>query len=167
MLPVASPKLVRKRATPLKRPEDLAHHVLLHLDDPDGRVPWLNWPAWLTSNGAPGLKPIGSLRFRYYDQVIQAAVGGQGVALGRVPLIAEHLRDGRLVAPFPRRFDTARGYFVIVAPHAADRPDVAAFVDWMLDEAAADTRTSASKSVPGAPTRSRRPGRGPAVRKGR
>ena len=166
MLPVASPKLVRRRATPLKRPEDLAHHVLLHLDDPDGRMPWLNWPAWLTSNGAPGLKPAGSLRFRLYDQVIQAAVGGQGVALGRVPLIAEHLRDGRLVAPFPRRFDTARGYFVIVAPHAADRPDVAAFVDWMLEEAAADTRAPVGKSVAGAPMRSRRQGRGLAVRRG-
>lgn len=146
MLPVASPKLVQHRGTPLQRPEDLAHHVLLHLDDPDGRIPWLNWPAWLTSNGAPGLKPAGSLRFRYYDQVIQAAVGGQGVALGRIPLIAEHLRDGRLVAPFPKRFDTARGYFAIVAPGAADRPDVAAFVAWMLEEAAAETRGVASAS---------------------
>ena len=35
--------------------------------------------------------------------------GGQGVALGRIPLIAEHLRDGRLVAPFPKRYESARG----------------------------------------------------------
>ena len=73
---------------------------------------------WLAANGQPGLKPAGSLRFKLYDQVIQAAVGGQGVALGRIPLIAEHLRDGRLVAPFPKRYDSARGYFAVVAPHA-------------------------------------------------
>ena len=136
MLPVASPQLIGQRHTPLKRIADLAHHVLLHYDDPEGRVPWLDWSSWLTSNGAPGLKPAGSLRFTVYDQVIQAAVGGQGVALGRVPMIAAHLRDGRLVAPFPKRYDSARGYFVIVAPRAGERPDVAAFVRWLQDEAA-------------------------------
>ena len=136
MMPVASPKLIRQSGTPLKRPADLAHHVLLHYDDPDGRVPWLDWSSWLTSNGAPGLKAAGALRFTVYDQVIQAAVGGQGVALGRIPMIAAHLRDGRLVAPFAKRYDSARGYFVIVGPRAADRPDVAAFVEWLHDEAA-------------------------------
>ncbi|HEY5861685.1 MAG TPA: LysR substrate-binding domain-containing protein [Casimicrobiaceae bacterium] len=136
MMPVASPKLIRRRGTPLARPADLARHVLLHLDDPEGRVPWLDWSSWLVSNGAPGLKPAGTLRFTLYDQVIQAAVGGQGVALGRIPMIAAHLRDGRLVAPFAKRYDSARGYFAIVAPRAGERADVAAFVRWLQDEAA-------------------------------
>jgi LysR family transcriptional regulator, glycine cleavage system transcriptional activator len=135
-MPVGSPKLIRRRGTPLKRPADLARHVLLHYDDPEGRVPWLDWSSWLTSNGAPGLKPAGALRFTLYDQVIQAAVGGQGVALGRIPMIAAHLRDGRLAAPFAKRYDSARGYFAIVAPRAGERADVAAFVRWLQDEAA-------------------------------
>ena len=59
MMPVASPKLVRRRGTPLAQPADLARHVLLHLDDPEGRMPWLDWPAWLAANGQPGLKPAG------------------------------------------------------------------------------------------------------------
>ena len=125
-----------------RKPADLARHVLLHLDDPEGRMPWLDWSVWLASNGQPGLKPAGSLRFKLYDQVIQAAVGGQGVALGRIPLIAEHLRDGRLVAPFPKRYDSARGYYAVVAPHAADRADVAAFVAWLRDEAARELRAT-------------------------
>ena len=41
--------------TPLRRPSDLAHHVLLHLDDPEGRMPWLDWRAWLAANGEPTL----------------------------------------------------------------------------------------------------------------
>jgi DNA-binding transcriptional LysR family regulator len=135
MMPVVSPKLVRRGGTPLATPADLARHVLLHLDDPEGRTPWLEWSVWLTANGQPGLKPAGALRFKLYDQLIQAAVAGQGVALGRVPLIAEHLRDGRLVAPFAKRYESARGYYAVVAPHAAERPDVVAFVRWLADEA--------------------------------
>ncbi len=144
LLPVASPELHKRTGVPLRQPADLARHVLIHLDDPSGVMPWLNWPAWLTSNGQPGLKPAGSLRFSLYDQVIQATLGGQGVALGRVPLISELLRDGRLIAPFPKRYDSPRSYFVLQAPHAssanAERPDVAAFAAWLLQEAAAQTR---------------------------
>jgi DNA-binding transcriptional LysR family regulator len=135
MTPVASPA-VANGASPLRSPADLTDHVLLHLDDPEGRTPWLDWRSWLASNGQPGLKPAGSLRFRIYDQVVQAAVGGQGVALGRLPMIAEHLRDGRLVAPFARKYESARGYFALAAPRVAERDDVAAFLRWLADEAA-------------------------------
>jgi LysR family transcriptional regulator, glycine cleavage system transcriptional activator len=155
MTPVASPRVAKKSGAPLRSPADLARHVLLHLDDSDGRTPWLDWRSWLASNGQPGLKPAGSLRFKIYDQVIQAAVGGQGVALGRLPMIAEHLRDRRLVAPFPKKYDSARGYFAVVAPRAADRDDVRAFLRWLTDEAARETPDMA----PTAPTVRRKPKR--------
>ena len=134
LLPVASPALV-KRGPPLGQPGDLARHVLLHLDDTGGAMPWLNWPAWLTANGLPSLKPAGAIRFSIYDQLIQATISGQGVALGRIPLIGELLDSGRLVAPFPKRYDSPRGYFAIVAPHAGQRPEVAGFIAWLRDEA--------------------------------
>jgi DNA-binding transcriptional LysR family regulator len=146
MTPVASPKIAHENL-PLRSPADLTRHVLLHLDDPDGRTPWLDWRSWLTSNGQPGLKPAGSLRFRIYDQVVQAAVGGQGVALGRLPMIAEHLRDGRLVAPFARKYDSARGYFALPSPRAADRDDVVAFLRWLADEAALESDRSAPPNL--------------------
>ena len=145
MTPVASPK-VAAGARPLRTPADLTRHVLLHLDDPEGRTPWLDWRSWLASNGQPGLKPAGTLRFSLYDQVVQAAVGGQGVALGRLPMIAEHLRDGRLVAPFARKYDSARGYFALVAPRAAEREDAVAFVRWLAEEAAREARTAKRRS---------------------
>jgi DNA-binding transcriptional LysR family regulator len=152
MTPVASPK-VAHGATPLRAPADLTQHVLLHLDDPDGRTPWLDWRSWLTSNGQPGLKPAGALRFRIYDQVVQAAVGGQGVALGRLPMIAEHLRDGRLVAPFARKYDSSRGYFALPSPRVAERDDVVAFVRWLADEAALEAGRSAAPIGRRHPTR--------------
>ena len=144
LLPVASPALQKRGAAPLRQPSDLASHVLIHLDDPAGHMPWLNWPAWLTSNGQPNLKSAGSLRFSLYDQVIQAALGGQGVALGRIPLISELLRDVKLIAPFPKRYDSPRSYFVVMAPHVADRPDVAAFAAWLQREAAAQTHADSA-----------------------
>ncbi len=159
MLPVVSPAVAHDPRTPLKRPADLARHVLLHFDDPEGRTPWLDWRAWLAANAEPSLRPAGSLRFTLYDQVIQAAVGGQGVALGRLPMIAGLLRDGRLVAPFPKKFDSARGYYVLVAPHARGRADVDAFVAWIAAEAAAAGRVKSggaraeSAAKPGAPRR--------------
>lgn len=154
LLPVASPRLLRRAATPLTKPADLARHVLLHLDDPEGRTPWLEWSVWLASNGQPGLVPAGSLRFKLYDQLIQAAVGAQGVALGRLPLIADLLRDGRLTAPFPRRYDSARGYFAVAAPHAGERPDVAAFISWLRDEAQAEAARTAPDAASRAKSRS-------------
>src|SRR5262249_13537763 len=134
LLPVASPMLAKRTGFPLKKPADLARHVLIHLDDPEGITPWLNWAAWLAANGLPDLKPAGAMRFSLYDQVMQVTLDAQGVALGRIPLIAELLRDGRLVAPFPKRYDSPRGYFAIVAPHAVSRPDVQAFVEWLASE---------------------------------
>ena len=163
MFPVVAPQLLERRDHPLAKPADLAHSVLLHLDDPDGRMPWLDWTMWLTSNGQPGLKPAGSLRFKLYDQLIQATVGGQGVALGRFPLIAEYLRDGRLVAPFPKRYESARGYYAAVAPHAADRPDVKAFVGWLRDEALTAAKQAALDEPPA--KTARKPGKRRSVSK--
>jgi len=147
LLPVASPKLVKRAGAPLSRPEHLARHVLIHLDDPNFSMPWLNWPAWLAANGLPDLKPAGALRFSLYDQVIQAALGDQGVALGRIPLIAELLRDGRLIAPFPKRYDSPRGYFALTAPHAIARADARYFVAWLGREAAQVAGSSSATPV--------------------
>ncbi len=44
MMPVASPRLLADPRTPLAKPEDLAHHVLLHIDDADGRLPCSTGP---------------------------------------------------------------------------------------------------------------------------
>ncbi|MCC6194615.1 MAG: transcriptional regulator GcvA [Burkholderiales bacterium] len=134
LVPVASPALV-ERGPPLSRPADLARHILLAYDDAAGLVPWLHWSSWLAANGAPELKPAGTVRFSHYDQVIQAAVAGQGVALGRLPLIARLVERGDLVTPFGKRYDSPRGYYAVTAPHAVARPEVRAFVAWLRREA--------------------------------
>jgi LysR family glycine cleavage system transcriptional activator len=133
VFPVCSPKLLKK--TPLEKPADLRRHILLQYDDPDGRHPWLHWKTWLEVERIAELRPAGTLSFSGYEQIIPAALAGHGVALGRSPLVKDLLAAGDLVAPFKSQADPARAYFAIVAKTAEGRPEVAAFVAWLRDEA--------------------------------
>jgi LysR family glycine cleavage system transcriptional activator len=137
---VCSPQVAKERARPLKSPSDLRHHTLLHFDHAEGSIPWLSWSVWLESARMPELKPAGSLRFSHYDQVIAAALRGQGVALGRRPLVANLLAEGALVAPLRRDSVTDRAYFIVRSDTAHSRPDVGEFIAWLLAESAALVR---------------------------
>ncbi|MEO8021271.1 LysR substrate-binding domain-containing protein [Polaromonas sp.] len=132
--PVCAPSLLKNRALPLKKPADLANHTLLATDMPQGQALTMDWEPWFRVMGLPDLRMKNTLRFSQYSDVVAAAVAGQGVAIGRLPLLAELLRDGRLVAPFSgaaSRF----GYFVNMAPRSASNSDAQDFVRWLLAEA--------------------------------
>src|SRR3954471_3323600 len=133
VFPVASPKLLKK--IPLAEPADLARHVLLQYDDPDGRHPWLHWKTWLEVERIADLRPAGTLSFSGYEQIIPAAIACHGVALGRTPLVKDLLGSGELVAPFKSSADPARAYFAVTSQTAAARPEVADFVSWLKAEA--------------------------------
>ncbi len=131
---VASPAYLRAAGAPLEKPEDLARHVMLALHDPQGRWPWLSWAAWLEANGITDLVPAGSLIYDQYDQVINAALHGQGVALGRMSVVDLSIREGRLVAPFGRHLQIPRAIHAVIAPAAAGRPETREFVAWLKTE---------------------------------
>lgn len=145
--PVCSPALASDPSRPLKQPEDLARHVLLNLDDDRGRYPWLNWTQWFAAIGIPEPRPAGLVRFNQYDLLVRAAIDGQGVALGRSPLIDQLVAQGKLVAPFRRKHATSRAYFVVRAAQAARRPEAQAFIEWLRTEA----RDETAESVPPVP----------------
>jgi LysR family transcriptional regulator, glycine cleavage system transcriptional activator len=138
VFPVCAPTLAAPPARPLARPEDLQHHVLLHFGADDSTMPLTSWSMWAEAMGLRRLRPAGSLRFSQYDQMIQAALEGQGVALAISPLVRRHLRAGRLVAPFEQRFATPRGYYLLTSARGQRRPEVRAFVAWLIDAAARD-----------------------------
>ncbi|MDL1862413.1 transcriptional regulator GcvA [Betaproteobacteria bacterium PRO7] len=136
--PVASPALLRGRA--VRTPEDLLRLPLLELDDPALSVPWLSWKVWCEAMKLERPRENRGLAFSHYDQVIQAAIAGQGVALGRFPLVDPFLADGRLALPLKgRQYATqaTRAYWLIVPPVAARRAEVKVFTDWLRDEVAA------------------------------
>lgn len=134
VLPVCAPQLLKNRALPLRKPADLAGHTLLATDMPQGQPLTIDWEPWFKVMGLPEVRMKNTLRFSQYSDVVAAAVAGQGVAIGRLPLLAELLRDGRLVAPFSG-VASRMGYFVNMAPRAAGNPDAQDFVRWLMAEA--------------------------------
>jgi len=136
---VCSRSLLRDRSRPLKRPHDLKHHVLLHFDYAGAQ--FIDWGTWLTSLGIADLKPAGALHFSQYEQIIQAAISGQGVALGRQPLVNDLIQSGALVAPFRKAVVGSRAYFIIQSEHGAAKPHVRQFAAWLMEEAKGSTRT--------------------------
>ena len=71
--------------------------------------------------------------------MIQAAVNGQGIALGLDPLVRDLMREGKLVAPFRKAAMPARAWYLLRSPASSDKPEVDAFVAWLLAEIKADT----------------------------
>lgn len=138
VFPVCAPALLQRPGKPLATPEDLRHQVLLHYGDDDTQFPSGSWTVWFEAMRLRNLKPAGSLRFSHYDQIIQAAVAGQGVALGISPLVRRHLQQGLLVAPFEQRFASPRGYYLVEARNGQARQEVRDFVAWIRGAAQRD-----------------------------
>jgi LysR family glycine cleavage system transcriptional activator len=139
VLPVCSPSLLRNRSRVLKRPHDLAGHTLLHFDYPGAQKSFMDWGTWLTALGIGELKSAAALHFTQYEQMIQAAINGQGVALGRQPLVNELIQSGALVAPFKKSLVGSRAYFVIESPTALGKEHVRQFAAWLLEEVRRDS----------------------------
>ncbi|HEX2540076.1 MAG TPA: transcriptional regulator GcvA [Caldimonas sp.] len=134
--PVCSPRLRGPSHPPLARPADLVGHTLLRME-PDGKNQLQDWDLWLHAMGLAELQPAGVLHFSSYDQLISAALAGQGIALGRVPLIESHLKSRKLVAPFSESVVSPRSYYMLVAPTSAARPEIRDFTEWLVTNAAA------------------------------
>jgi len=124
----------RRNKLPMRTPEDLRYHVLLNLNDAPRRWPWLSWAAWFEAMGVEDPTPAGTLTFDQYDQVIHAALLGQGIALGRMSLTGGDIKAKRLVPLFGRQQRLARGYHAVFARGAADQGEALQFVDWLRSE---------------------------------
>jgi DNA-binding transcriptional LysR family regulator len=132
-VPVAHPSL---GLTALNDPSVLENQILLEFDGP--YRPWLQWSEWLASQGWEGVRPKGILRFNQYDQIIQAAIAGQGIALGRLPLIAAMIADGRLIDLQSPNAGPANDHaYWLVRAEAEPRPEVVEVMRWIRAEAAA------------------------------
>ena len=133
--PVASPALLKGKR--IRTPEDLLQLPLLDIDDPNSTTIWLSWKVWCEAMKLERPRARRGLTFSHYDQIMQAAMAGQGVALGRFPLIDPFVADRRLVMPLKdKRFAMRahRAYWLIVSP-AAQRDEVKIFADWIQAQA--------------------------------
>lgn len=109
---------------------------LLEFDNPEH--PYIQWASWLNTEEYETSKKRSPIRFNQYDQVIQAALAGQGVALGRLTLIQPYIDEGRLVvvgpAMDPKKISKA--YWLLQAEERP-RKEVNKVAAWIAAEAKA------------------------------
>lgn len=139
--PVASPALLKGKH-PLRHPTDLKYHVLLHEEGNE-----VDWRMWLMAAGVEGVDASRGPVFSHSTMAIQAAIRGEGVALGRTALIEEELAAGQLVRLFDLRLKAGMAYYIICPPRALERPKVRAFRDWLLSEAGSGGSARTSRGI--------------------
>ncbi|MRG70659.1 transcriptional regulator GcvA [Alphaproteobacteria bacterium HT1-32] len=127
LFPVCSPALL-DGAIPLREPADLAHHMLL-------QDAGMDWRTWLIAAGIGDVELHFGTSFIDSSLALQAAMAGQGVALGRMALVADDLAAGRLVRPFQISLPSNFAYYIVCSVHTGESPKIKAFSDWLKDEA--------------------------------
>jgi LysR family glycine cleavage system transcriptional activator len=134
VFPACSPRLL-EAGPPLRTPEDLRHHALIHDQavDRDPLAP--TWAMWLKAAGVAGVPAAAGLSFSVGYMALDAAIAGHGVVLAYSTIAAADLAAGRLVRLFSLALPDLFAYYIVTAPGALERPKVRAFRDWLRQEA--------------------------------
>jgi LysR family glycine cleavage system transcriptional activator len=128
LVPVCSPAFLERHG-PVTDPRSLKEMTLLH-----SRYRSNDWGEWFSSldiefDSRPGLVFSGS------TLAYQAAKEGIGVAMGQYRLLEAEIASGSLVIPFDHKLERATGYFLLHSKHALHDTSIAAFRDWIMEEA--------------------------------
>lgn len=128
--PVCSPALLSGKR-PLKTPEDLREHVLLHTSTNGD-----DWRQWLTAAGLPSdISKQPGITFDLILMTVQAAIDGIGVAMGRTSYVQDDIAKGRLVVPFKIALPADAGFYLVSPEGAAEPPKLRAFRQWLIASA--------------------------------
>jgi LysR family glycine cleavage system transcriptional activator len=129
--PVCSPALLSGKK-PLRTPEDLRDHVLLHTSNAN----YDDWRLWLTAAGlTPDISKQPGITFDLILMTVQAAIDGIGVAMGRTSYVQDDIAKGRLVVPFNIALPADAGFYLVSPEGAADPPKLKAFRQWLVASA--------------------------------
>ena len=134
VFPVASPTLFASSLAPMQV-ADLRNLPLLHDVDALPEQPWMSWPGWFERAGVESTGALRGLKFTDSIVLLGAAVAGLGLALGRSPHIEGLLSRGQLVRVTQDSWRASWSYRLVAPPANFSRPNVRAFVDWILEEA--------------------------------
>ena len=133
--PVMSPSLLA-RGPKVEQPLDLLGHDILF----SYSRTLFEWEAWTKAAGLDLATARRSL-MHDYNIVLQSALDGQGVAMGRRRLIADRLEAGVLVQPFALSVHAGIAWWLVLPKRKPSRA-AASFLDWLLEEAAMDQSCS-------------------------
>ena len=129
IFPVCAPTLLNQK--PLRRFQDIRHHTLLHDIDIGEDEPTMTWARWLRDAGLTQELPESGVEFSDSILLTEAAVRGQGVALGRMSLVHDHLETGRLVRPLKVSRPSDYAYYIVTTEASAKRARVRVFTEWL------------------------------------
>jgi LysR family transcriptional regulator, glycine cleavage system transcriptional activator len=142
--PVLSPALAQSVGG-IRCHTDLGKMPILHQQE---RV---EWNAWLAMVGARDVRFRDETIIDDSNMTLQAAIDGQGVALGIFPFVQGEVDAGRLLKPFDEELSPTRSYFILTKPGARRRPEIVAVCDWLQEQARvyrmAGSGVTASRSV--------------------
>jgi DNA-binding transcriptional LysR family regulator len=133
VLAVCSPEYQRRRG-PWRRPADLLEETLVHLEEPYRDC--ITWSDWFRRAGSEYEVPEHGLKLNDYALVLNAAVGGEGIALGWRHLVAHLLDGGELVKAVPDGFCSTRAFYVVTPKAWPINEATRVFRDWILRESA-------------------------------
>jgi len=137
VLAVCAPSLLNGDK-PLKTPEDLAHHTLLHVDWQSKSGAKVDWTMWLKLAGVEHIDGRRGPQFNSEHLSLATAVEGHGIALVGEVHARDELASGRVVQLFDLVLPTEFHYWLVCPPQYLDRPKVKAFRDWIVAEAASE-----------------------------
>ncbi|MCW5220162.1 transcriptional regulator GcvA [Verminephrobacter aporrectodeae subsp. tuberculatae] len=124
LFPVCSPALIDDHRS-IRCIDELRHHPLLC---EDGST---EWTRWLLGADVP-LADFRMCAMGNAHIAMEAAVRGQGVALGNSLLVGDDLAEGRLVRLFERSVPAKHAYYLVCRHETSESPLVAAFTEWIL-----------------------------------
>lgn len=146
VFPVCSPLLLKDRTAPLPA-RSLLELPLLHLRG-ENSSHWFDWSGVFRELGLAGAPAPGQLRFDNYTLLIQAAIGGQGVAIGWRHLVDDLLEQGLLCRPITERALSGYGYYVVLPQRKRRGPLIQRFVDWLMAEQADSAQSLKGLALP-------------------
>lgn len=129
IFPVCAPDLVEKGLVGL---DNLIGFPLLHDLSLPKESGFPSWSSWAKQNNIHNINAEKGLKINNSASVIQAAISGQGVALGRSVLVQDDLDCGRLVKPFPDlKCSIELAYYIVWKPNGLENEKIKAFKDWL------------------------------------
>ena len=129
IVPVAAPSLAQRLQA--DDPASLRHAPLLHLEERySPRFSWEDWFALHAVHRASGEGRRDAYRSNDYSLVLQAALDGEGVALGWLHIVSDLLSTGRLVA-LGDPVETDEPFRILTRPTTVVRPAVALMQEWL------------------------------------
>ena len=135
LIPVCSPDLLRD-GKQLKVVSDLRNFTLLHSNYDYLDPGWPDWAMWLKVVCADEVDSTHGIFFNQSDQLFQAALDGQGIALLANVMADPEIAAGRLVQPFSASLPVQLNYHLVTSPYKAGLAKVIAFRQWILAESA-------------------------------